>query len=255
MGICMSNSEIFEAGNYRYMPGVMQYSGGVVAMPGYTIERRTFRRVVELDEGFVKIAKYLTQIGRPLTSFCACELRSPAPFDELGFEQFNRRYIVPLTQWGIFQSDVNPVARTNVCPAFMPPTVPGFYAFSYTVPTQLLNSQTFVVAGSGEVPEGKGNYRDHIICPNDVSPTGMKTKANWVLTEMERRMQSLGVNWSHMTSTQVYSVRDIHPVMETELVKRGAATMGLNWQWARPPVVGLDFEMDVRGIIQEHLID
>ncbi len=251
----MSNSEIFEAGNYRYMPGVMQYSGGVVAMPGYTIERRTFRRVVELDEGFVKIAKYLTQIGRPLTSFCACELRSPAPFDELGFEQFNRHYIIPLTQWGIFQAGVNPVARTNVCPAFMPPTMPGFYAFSYTVPTQLLNSQTFIVAGSGEVPEGKGNYRDHIISPSDVSPAGMKSKANWVLTEMERRMQSLGVNWSDMTSAQVYSVRDIHPVMETELVKRGAATMGLNWQWARPPVVGLDFEMDVRGIIQEHLID
>ena len=56
----MSNSEIFEAGNYRFMPGVMQYSGGVVAMPGYTIERRTFRRVVELNEGFLKIAQYLT---------------------------------------------------------------------------------------------------------------------------------------------------------------------------------------------------
>ena len=33
----------FEAGGYRYIPAVFQYSGGVAAMPGYAIRRLRFR--------------------------------------------------------------------------------------------------------------------------------------------------------------------------------------------------------------------
>ena len=78
----------------------------------------------------------------PATAFAQCELRSPAPFSDQGFYDFNREYVQTLARWGIFKDDLNPVARTNVCPAFEPPTVPSLYAFSYTV----------TIVNSGDVP-------------------------------------------------------------------------------------------------------
>ena len=39
-----------------------------------------------------------------------------------------------------------------------------------------------------------------------------------------------------------------------ELAKRGALAGGLVWYYARPPVIGLEFEMDVRGAARELVI-
>src|SRR5579862_1074998 len=63
-------------GGYRYLEGVFQYSGGVRALDGYGIERVRFRQSPPIAEGFARIEKYLADQGLPLTSFCACELRS-----------------------------------------------------------------------------------------------------------------------------------------------------------------------------------
>ena len=88
----MSAGPSSSAGGYRYLPGVFQYSAGVAAEPGFTIERARFHQHVSLGEGFQAIAAHLRALGRPLTAFCACELRAPAPFTEAGFEVFNRQY-------------------------------------------------------------------------------------------------------------------------------------------------------------------
>jgi hypothetical protein len=53
---------------------------------------------------------------------------------------------------------------------------------------------------------------------------------------------------------QVYTVHDLHPFLEDEIVRRGAAHAGLTWQFTRPPIVDLEFEMDCRGIAQEHVL-
>ena len=80
----------FAAGNYRFLPYAFQYSSGAAAQPGYEIERVQFRKPVPLKQGFERIEAYIRERGRPLTSFCACELRSPAPFTEQGFYDFNK---------------------------------------------------------------------------------------------------------------------------------------------------------------------
>lgn len=244
----------FAPGGYRYIAGVFQYSGGVAAEPGFQIERVRFRRPVPIAAGFAAIEARLRAIDRPLTSFCACELRSPAPFTESGFEAFNREYVGPLTQWGIFRDGVNPVARSNVCPEVDPPAQPSFHAFSYTVLAGPTAPATFVVAGSGEAPEGKGNYRDHIIARGDVSPEGLRTKAHWVLGEMERRMAALGAGWADATAVQLYTVHDPHPFVADEIARRGAMAAGLTWHFCRPPVVELDYEMDARGVEREYVL-
>ena len=90
--------------------------------------------VIPLDAGFTRIAAWLRNLGRPLTSLCACELRSPAQFTEDGFRAFNLRYAETLRTWGLMHGDANPVARSNVCPPIAPPREPSFYAFCYAAP-------------------------------------------------------------------------------------------------------------------------
>jgi len=243
---------VFAPGGYRYIPAVFQYSGGVAAERGCEIVRVRFHRPVPLTAGFARIAETIRAAGRPLTAFCACELRSPEPFTEAGFRAFNEIYVGTLRQWGLIEGDVNPVARSNVCPDIDPPGEPSFHAFCFTIAS--VAAPTFVVAGSGEAPEGKPNYRDHIVRPGETSPDAMREKAQFVLGEMERRLVALGFGWRDTTATQVYSVQDIHPFLADEIMRRGAAAAGLTWHYCRPPVVGLEYEMDCRGVARESVV-
>jgi hypothetical protein len=43
----------------------------------------------------------------------------------------------------------------------------------------------------------------------------------------------------------------VHPFLADEIVRRGATRGGLTWHFCRPPVVELDYEMDVRGVARE----
>jgi enamine deaminase RidA (YjgF/YER057c/UK114 family) len=243
----------FTVGGYRYIPGVFQYSAGVAALPGHEIVRVRFREPVALAEGFERIKEVLETAGRPLSAFCACELRSPAPFTEEGFKSFNEVYVGTLERWGIYRDGTNPIARSNVCPEINPPSEPSFYAFSYTRAVEGA-PLSFVIAGSGEAPEGFANYKDHIVRRGDLSPEGLQEKARYVLAEMERRLSAVGATWKDTTATQVYTVHDLHPFLAEEIVRRGAAPGGLTWYYNRPPVVELEYEMDCRGVTTEQVI-
>jgi hypothetical protein len=242
------------AGGYRFVPGVSQYSAGVAALAGFRIERVRFAHPVPLADGFGRIAAVLEQAGRPLSAFCACELRSPAPFSEEGFKAFNGTYIRVLDSWGLMSGDVNPVARSNVCPKLDPPAMPSFHAFAFTTEAPDA-APSFIVAGSGESLEGKANYRDHTVRLGDTSPEAMLEKAKFVHTEMERRMAALGGAWRNITAVQLYTVHDVFPFLEGELGKRGILRAGLTWQFCRPPVVDLEYEMDCRCIHVERAIE
>ena len=245
-------TQIFAPGGYRFIPGVFQYSGGAAAEPGYAVERVTFRTPVPLKRGFERIAAIIEARGRPLTAFCACELRSPAPFTDAGFRAFNEVYVTTLAKWGIYddKTKVNPVARSNVCPELDKPAEPSFHAFSYTVASGG-KMPTFVVAGSGEAREGGASYRERTVRHGETSPEAMREKAIFVLAEMERRLKLLGFAWAHTTASQVYTVHDLHPFLGDEIVRRGAARSGLTWHFCRPPVQGLEYEMDCRGVAVE----
>jgi len=244
---------VFAAGGYRYIPAVFQYSGGVAAEPGFEVVRVRFHTSVPLAQGFARIEQVIREAGRPLAAFCACELRSAAPFTEQGFRAFNEVYAGTLRRWGVMQGDANPVARSNVCPEIDPPAEPSLYAFCFTVAAQA-PLPTFVVAGSGEAVEGKGNYRDHTVRFGETSSDAVAEKARFVLGEMERRLGLLGFSWGDTTATQLYTVHDPHPFLADEIVARGAARAGLTWHYARPPVHGLEYEMDCRAIASERVI-
>lgn len=244
----MAETVVFEPGGYRYLRHAFQYSGGVRAEPGFVVERARFRRPVPLADGFQAVEAHLTAIGRPFTSFCACELRSPEPFTDDGFIAFNRVYVGTLERWGIFKDEENPVARSNVCPEIDPPAEPSFHAFSYTVPEgsgdTAAAETSFVISGAGEA-ERK---------PEDTSPAATRIKAQSVLASMEERLEVLGLGWGDVNATQAYTVYEMHSFLGDEIVARGAVPGGLTWHYARPPIVGLDFEMDVRSVPVERLL-
>ena len=238
---------------FRYIEGVRQYSAGVAAEPGYEIHRAHLASPLPLAEGFAAIEATLAELGLPLAAFCACELRSPEPFSENGFAAFNREYADQLLAWGLFDGDRNPVARTNVCPLYDAPPVPSLAAFSYVVPSQRERGG-FIVAGSGEVPEGHANYRDHIVRLGDTSPEAMRDKVDHVVATMESRLQALGYAWAEAGSIQIYTVHESSLSRIGELAEQFGGMAELSWHVSRPPVVDIEFEMDVRGAVVNRLL-
>jgi hypothetical protein len=243
----------FPAGNYSFIPAVFQYSSGAAASPGYEVERVRFDKMPPLAEGFALIARYIQHAGRPLTSFCACELRSPGAFTEDGFLKFNQHYVKTLAEWGLFDGSTNPVARSNVCPEIDPPAEPSFYAFSFTRPSGNTTA-TFVIAGGAESRGGSGTYPERIVRYRDLSPEGLKEKVCFTVGSMESRLSAFGFGWKDTTAAQAYTVHDFHPVIVDELVRRGVMRSGLIWHFARPPVIDLEYEMDCRRVMRETVI-
>lgn len=247
----------FSLGNYRFIPAVFQYSSGICALPGFEIERVRLDRSRPLAEGFAQAASYIRNAGERLTSFCACELRSPAAFTEAGFLAFNQHYVKTLAEWDIFDGTTNPVARSNVCPEIDPPDEPSFYAFSFVRPIggqRRTATPDFVIAGGAEARGGAGSYPERIVRYRDLSPEGWKEKVGFTVREMESRLAEFGFAWGDTTAAQAYTVHDFHPVVIEELVRRGAMRSGLTWHFARPPVVDLEFEMDCRRVSRETVI-
>jgi hypothetical protein len=243
----------FPAGNYRFIPAVFQYSSGAAADSGFEVERVRFDHLLPLAEGFAQAAKYIQATGRPLTSFCACELRSPGAFTEDGFRKFNEHYVKTLAEWKIFDGAINPVARSNVCPEIDPPSEPSFYAFSFTRPGTGA-APSFVIAGGAELGGGSGTYPERIVRYRDLSSGGLKEKVRFTVGSMQERLGEFGYGWKDTTAVQAYTVHDFHPVVADELVRRGAMRSGLTWHFARPPVVDLEFEMDCRRVARETVI-
>ena len=245
----MSKLIPFPDGGYAFLEGVYHYSQGVVALPDYAIERVSFARPVPIGEGFRKIALFLGAQNRPKTALCASELRSPRPLSLADFTEFNKGYVDVLEKWRLHRDGRNPVARSNVAPGTDPPAEPCFHAFCYTVPSA--RSGSFVVAGSGEWPEG-GRIPEDIVARDDISPAGMRQKNGWVLDMMESRMRGLGTDWKHATVTQLYTVHDIYDLMPK--IQGRVQPSTITRHYCRPPIVGLEYEMDVRGITTERVI-
>lgn len=236
------------AGGYRFLPGISPYSCGAVACDGFEVVHVTFQQPPAYRNGFARIAEILESLQRPKAALCGVSLRSPRPYSFQGFVDFNREYESILKTWGLFVGDINPVARTNVAPVSDPPTEPVLQGFSFTQSCLPQLPATFVVAGAGELPEGKLS-REAIVALGDTSDDGISTKARFVIDLMENRLRGLGVDWPQVTRTNVYTAHSIDFVLpEIVLSRLGIASMdGVTCHYSRPPIDEIEFEMDLRG--------
>jgi hypothetical protein len=236
-------------GNYSFLPAIGAFSSGAVAMTGYEVVRVVLAAPVPYRKGLAGIDRFLGAQGRPPQALCGVELRSPRvmTFDE--FAAFNAEYFEELKKRNIPVGGVNPVARTNVVPMVEPPSEAVLYAFSYTTPAQDA-PLTFVVAGGGDrAVTGDKPASSDMIRQGDVSAEGMQEKVSYVLGLMEKRLAALGAAWPQVTAVSVYTVQNIFPLLAPLLLPRlGPAKIhGLRWHFVRPPVQGMEFEMDLSG--------
>jgi len=244
----LSNSR----GGFSFLRGGSAYSAGVVAHPGFTIEHVRLARAVSLEASVALVEAHLRAVGRPLAALCAISLRSPEPFSFAGFRDFNVIYVRILKAWEILVDGINPVARTNVAPAIGPPSKPSLYSFAYTAPTGGGAAASFVVSGAGELPEGSASPDDVVRC-GETSPDAMAAKARCVLGLMEGRLRGLGANWDQVTATNIYTVHDVNALLAAEILPHigPAGQHGVAWHYARPPIVSIEYEMDLFGGTRE----
>ena len=237
-------------GNYRFIPGITAFSSGVIAMPGHQIVHVTLGAPRPWRDGFGLIDAHLREAGRARTALCGIELRIPGAFTFEGFAKFNEGYRALLAEWKILVGDDNPIPRTNVAPVFAAPAEPSLYAFAYTVPGAT-PAPTFVVAGAGEMGD-RTQGADGIVRKGETSPEAMKEKARFVMGIMQDRMRALGADWARATTIDVYTAQPIFGYLEDILKPAGpAAIHGLRWFPSRPPIQGLEFEVDLRGVARE----
>lgn len=247
-------------GGYRFLPGIAPYSRGVVAAEGHELVRIVFRSPPPYRVGLDLARSLLEAQDRPPTALCSVELRSPRPFDFPGFREFNAGYEAILAEWGLPVDGANPVARTNVAPA-APENVgglvgePSLYAFAFARPRPegWSGRPSFVVAGAGELPEGSLEEAD-LVRGGNTSPEAIAEKARFVIGLMEDRLAGLGVSWGDASSINVYTVHGLDQPMRGLLwpaIGSEGSLRGATWVPSRPPIVGVEFEMDVRGVSME----
>ncbi len=244
-------------GHYRFLKGIAPYSAGVVAMPGFEIVHVTLLKPLPMRAGFEKIRESLADIDLPLSSLCAMELRIPKPLSFVGFKQFNNEYQRMLEARDLLLDSVNPIARTNIAPVHDPPAEPSLHAFSYCRPASHdAGRATFVVAGAGDLRNQADLSAEAIIRPQETSDAALREKAKTVMHVMQTRMAGLGAAWHNVTCVDIYTSLPIHAILPDiiyqPMTSRGSH--GIHWYLSQPPITGLAFEMDLRGVHTEKWI-
>ena len=238
-------------GNYRFLTGIAPYSSGVIADPGYEVVHVVLHAPPNYQHGFEVIAAHLAAEGRPRHALCAIELRLPAPVSFAGFADFNEGYQELLADWDLMVDGINPVARTNVAPEVVPLPAPALYGFSYTRPADV-GRATFVVAGAGDIVEQ--NLSTHaIVREGEISSDAMREKAAHVMSVMGERLAGLGADWPDVTAVDICTLQTLEGYVRDIVLApmKTASVHGAHWHYVRPPIEGLEFEMDVRGVVSE----
>jgi hypothetical protein len=240
-------------GGFAYLRGgSTPFSDGVAALDDHVLVRVRLRSTPPLADGLAFAASFLSHAGRPLASLAACELRSPSVVSMSDFANFNVMYADLLRANGFGAADAFPLARSNMAPRFDPPPTNALFAFTYATPSDPVSAgagHDFVISGKPETtttPPG-------MVAAGDTSPAGMAAKARHVIEELQLRVESLGVRWSDITGVQAYTVHSLDPVLEL-LGASGLATQGLSLFPGNPPVVGFEFEIDVRAVSFERVV-
>jgi len=230
---------------YSFLEGIYPYSSGVVAKPGFEIVHVTLNSWLPWRDGMRQAREFVEAEGKSVEQLCAFELRCPRPHSMGGFIGFNEDYRQLLEQWGLIVDSQNPIARTNVAPVEDAPTETMLHAFSF-VRSSDHDHRTFVVAGGGELIGPLAI--DNIVCAADVTPDALQEKASVVMNLMLQRLRGLGGVPGDLTTIDVYTAHDaptlIAQAVTPELADSPAEVVWFN---TRPPIVDIEFEMDMRA--------
>lgn len=237
-------------GGFRFLPGSPVFAGGAVAEAGFALVHALLSRWLPLEQGYELVERHLQSVGRPMQALCGMQLRLPRQLSIDDFTAFNAPYVARLERWGVVQNRANPVSRTNVAPAEAPPDEACLHAFTYAVPHDG-KARTFTMSGMTERGPG-GN----IVAQGDDSPEGMRSKLAYVLGSVSDRLAELGFGWGDATHVELYSGVEIPGALGALAARAsGALPRGVRWYYGRPPVTGLEVELEARSVLREEVVD
>lgn len=252
----MTEAIEYPEGGFAYLPGAdFVFSLGVRALPGHHLVRVRFRHQPPLAQGFALARRWLDRAGVPPAALAGVELRAPLPLSFAEFRSFNQRYVEHLKANGFMADGQYRIARSNLAPVLARPAEPVLAAFTFSdddaLPAGIETppSPDFVLSGQPELVGAPVS----IVAANDVSHDGMRQKARAVLDVLKERVERLGGSWSAITGTQIYTVQALGPVLDI-LDGENLIPSGLTLYPAYPPVLGLEFEIDVRAVSVELVI-
>jgi len=248
-----------ERGGYWFQPGLSFLSFAARAADGYEIVRATFRSLRPFARGMDDIEAYLRAAGRPIQALCGLEIRSADTSAGVGmpFMAFNGLYRQRLTAAGLMVDGASPITR--VCVSAPNVSEHSIYAFTYTVPlaeTRPTAPATFMTCAFPDVINITTS-KPQMVAKGDTSLTGLRKKMAAVLGAVDDSLQKLETRWANVTGVQLYSVYDVQPLYEEFLGPRlgEVARRGIEWYVAKPPALGNDLEIAVRGTRLEVLIE
>ena len=247
-------------GGYLFLPVVPFLSYGALAADGFEIVRTTFRRPRPFSDGIGDIERFLVALGRPIQALCGLELRSqrqPAPAE---FMAFNRSYVARLGQAGLLVDGQVPLTRTNVASAGVQED--SIHAFCYTAPITSGDrgaSPTFILSAVPEIRNLKnvvlvGETPDFVASAETdaagiTTMAGLRLKTEFILTTLDGIMRTMKVDWADVTGVQLYTVRDVQPLLADLILPRigSASRFGIEWHHTYPPNVLNILEIGIRG--------
>lgn len=237
-------------GNYTFIRGSLPFSAAALAQAGFEIVHARLVPMTLLAHGYTRVEHHLNEMGRPIAALCGMELRIPEPLSREGFDQFNRPYTEQLRRWGL---GVDMVTRTNVAlegNRVEQPMLAGFY---YTAPSAT-RELTFVLSGVPEIASRGGAAQ--VVARDDTSQTGLRLKLECILDVLRAHLAEMHLNWDLATAVNLYSVHDLHPLMVSALIPAlgAGSSAGITWHYARPPVRGLEIEIDARAVRSEIIL-
>lgn len=221
-----------KAGNYRFLGAEGRpYSGGALADPGFDLVHATFEHPLPLAKGLEAAARHLREASRPVQAIAGFELRVPAPLTSDGFQQFNVDYVGRLTSMGLVVDGLMPAARTNVAATIAGVSEPSVFGIHYTV------------------PGGRGRPAFAMSGVAEEKPADLTTMIVSMMEQLSARMAELGVRWEDATRIQLYGIDDVQGLLVDQVLRQlgPAAIHGIHWFPSRPPIEGLNLEIDVRS--------
>jgi hypothetical protein len=242
-------------GNFHFTKGSPFYASAVLADPGFEIVHAIFEKPVPLNAGFDAIQRELQSCGRPVQALCGMELRGAAPYpNRPSFMEFNSNYVDRLKSLDLLVDGLVPMTRANLAVKDRSVSEQCVYAFLYTVPSKA-NRMTFATSAIADLKRhADGSVQN--VASDDVSPAGLREKVSFVIHVVDEKLKEIGGSWDLATQIRIYTVHPMDSLIpEIILPVIGAgAHHGITWHYVYPPVVGLELEIDVRGVLRESVI-
>ena len=238
-------------GDYRFLPGIAPYLCGVVSnrlrgRPRHPPSPRSLRSGLRGHRGPTG-GPGATE-GRPFGDRTPLALALFLP----GVRRVQRRICPVPGGMGLFVEGVNPVARTNVARRWTRP--PSRSSTASRI--RDLAIRPCCRPSSSPVPGNfpRASWRPRASSGPEIPRRGAlppRHSLSW--TSMENRLRGLEADWPGVNAIGVYTIHPIATMLPEIILGRAgaAATHGVRWFYSRLPIVGIEYEMDLRGVRTE----